>query len=115
MPEIGRSVRRLEDDRLLRDGGRVLGDLRLRGMLEALFVRSSHAHARIERLDVSNARSASGVVALYTAAHLAARTEPLDIASQLHLPDALRRAANLVNRAHPIPLLAGATVRYVGQ
>ncbi|HXQ51232.1 MAG TPA: xanthine dehydrogenase family protein molybdopterin-binding subunit [Stellaceae bacterium] len=115
MPEIGRSVRRLEDDRLLRGGGRFLADLRLAGMLEAVFVRSPHAHARIERLDVSKARSAPGVFAIYIAADLSGRSEPLDIASQLHVPDALRRAANLVNRAHTIPLLAGATVRYVGQ
>ncbi|HUK57866.1 MAG TPA: xanthine dehydrogenase family protein molybdopterin-binding subunit [Stellaceae bacterium] len=115
MAEIGRSLRRFEDARLLRGGGRFLADLGLPGMLEAVFVRSSHAHARIVRLDAAKARSVSGVAAVITAADLAGRTEPLDIASQLHVPEELRRAANIVSRSHAVPLLAGAGVRYVGQ
>jgi carbon-monoxide dehydrogenase large subunit len=115
MVEIGQSIRRVEDDRLLRGGGRFLADLHLARTLEAVFVRSPHAHARIDRLDVAKAKLVPGVAAVFTAADLAGRTEPLDIASQLHIPEPLRRAAHLTDRAHPIPLLAGATVRYVGQ
>ena len=115
MAEIGRSIRRLEDDRLLRGGGRFAADLRLAGTLEAVFVRSLHAHAGIVRLDAARARLAPGIAAVVTAAELAGRTAPLDIASQLHIPEPLRRAANLIDRSHAIPLLADASVRYVGQ
>lgn len=44
---IGARVPRKEDDRLLRGRGEYVGDIRLVGMLEAAFVRSPMAHARL--------------------------------------------------------------------
>src|SRR5690242_15916181 len=66
---FGAPVQRLEDDRLLRGNGRYTDDIG-EGALECCFVRSPHAHARITSIDVSAAREAPGVVAVYTAADL---------------------------------------------
>ena len=46
---VGTSVRRKEDDRLLRGAGRYTDDFTLPGMLWMAVVRSPHAHARVAR------------------------------------------------------------------
>jgi carbon-monoxide dehydrogenase large subunit len=68
---IGQAVKRFEDPRLVRGGGRFLGDLDLPGQLHAVVVRSLHAHARIVAIDTSAALRAPGVVAAFTGADLA--------------------------------------------
>ena len=66
---FGAPVQRLEDERLLRGKGRYTDDIG-EGALECCFVRSPFAHARIRSIDVSAAREAPGVAAVYTAADL---------------------------------------------
>ncbi|MBI2960257.1 MAG: xanthine dehydrogenase family protein, partial [Betaproteobacteria bacterium] len=51
---------------LLRGRGRFVDDFHLPGMLEAAFVRSPHAHARVKSIDVSAALAAPGVHAVFT-------------------------------------------------
>ena len=68
----GQSVRRLEDDRLVRGRGQFADDLAPEGALHAVLVRSPHAHARIVSIDTSAARAMPGVVAVYTHADTAA-------------------------------------------
>ncbi len=63
---------RIEDDALLRGQGRFGDDVKPDGALAAYFVRSPHAFAKIEHIDVAAAKSAPGVVAVLTAADLAA-------------------------------------------
>ncbi len=63
---------RIEDDALLRGAGRFGDDGKPAGALAAYFVRSPHAFANIEHIDVAAARNAPGVVAVLTAADLAA-------------------------------------------
>lgn len=115
MGQIGQPVLRVEDERLLRGQGRYLADLRIPGSLEAVFVRSTQAHAAIRRLDVAAARRAPGVVAVFTAAELAGRTEPLCVSGEVHTPERLQRELNPMDRVHRIPLLPAARVSYVGQ
>ncbi len=62
---------RIEDDALLRGAGRFGDDVKPEGALAAYFVRSPHAFATIEHIDVVAARSAPSVVAVLTAADLA--------------------------------------------
>ena len=62
---------RIEDDALLRGAGRFGDDIKPEGALAACFVRSPHAFANIERIDVAAAKNAAGVVAVLTAADLA--------------------------------------------
>jgi aerobic carbon-monoxide dehydrogenase large subunit len=66
---FGARVQRVEDERLLRGRGRFTDDID-DGALEACFVRSPYAHARIVSIDVSEARAMHGVAAVYTAADL---------------------------------------------
>jgi aerobic carbon-monoxide dehydrogenase large subunit len=65
--QFGARVKRLEDPALLTGRGRFVDDVRLPGTLEACFVRSPHAHARIAKIDTRTARAAPGVVAVLTA------------------------------------------------
>lgn len=58
---MGARVPRLEDPRLLRGQGSFVDDLRLPGVLHAAILRSSHAHARIRKIDLSSVRAAAGV------------------------------------------------------
>ena len=67
-----RSQKRLEDDRLLVGNGLYSDDRDLPGQAWMVVLRSPHAHARIASMDVSEARKAQGVVAVYTAAELKA-------------------------------------------
>ena len=63
---IGQPVRRREDLRLVTGRGRYSDDLKLSGQAYAIFVRSSHAHALIKRLDTAAAKAAPGVLAVLT-------------------------------------------------
>ncbi|HEY6630345.1 MAG TPA: xanthine dehydrogenase family protein molybdopterin-binding subunit [Rhizobiaceae bacterium] len=65
-PAVGRAVKRLEDPALLTGKGRYLDDIVLPGTLHCAFVRSSVAHARIDRIDVEPARALDGVHAVLT-------------------------------------------------
>lgn len=63
---IGQPLPRLEDGSLLSGAGKYVDDIHLPGTLEAAFVRSSFAHARISSIDTSVARAAPGVLAVLT-------------------------------------------------
>ncbi len=69
---VGQAVRRKEDNRLLTGGGRYLDDLTFDGQAFAHFVRSPHAHAKINGIDSAAAKAASGVLGIFTAADLKA-------------------------------------------
>jgi carbon-monoxide dehydrogenase large subunit len=68
---IGQSVKRFEDVRLLKGGGRYQGDVNLPGQAHMVVVRSPHAHARIRGIDAKAALAAPGVVAVLSGADLA--------------------------------------------
>jgi aerobic carbon-monoxide dehydrogenase large subunit len=68
---IGRSVPRPNLARLTQGRGQYVTDVVLPRMVHVAFVRSPHAHARIERIDTEQARKAPGVVAVVTGAELA--------------------------------------------
>jgi carbon-monoxide dehydrogenase large subunit len=65
---FGRAVRRVEDPRLITGSGIYVDDLRPAGLVHAAFFRSYLAHAEVRRLDVTRARQAPGVLAVWTAA-----------------------------------------------
>jgi carbon-monoxide dehydrogenase large subunit len=69
---IGKPLRRLEDQRLLTGQGRYTDDVSPEGVAHAAFLRSPHAHARIAAIDVSAARAAAGVIAVFTGADVLA-------------------------------------------
>jgi len=63
---VGRSVPRVEDERLLTGRGRYTDDIASPGEARCVFVRSPHAHARIARIDAAAAPRLPGVVAVLT-------------------------------------------------
>src|ERR1044072_6414796 len=67
MPYIGSRVKRKEDLRLLRGIGKYVGDIHRPGMAHAAILRSTHAHARIVKIDASAAVKLPGVVGVLTA------------------------------------------------
>ena len=69
---IGEPVRRTEDPALLRGEGRYTDDLSEPGQAHAYMVRSPHAHGLLRGVSVETARGMPGVLAVYTAADLAA-------------------------------------------
>ena len=69
---IGEPVRRTEDPTLLRGEGRYTDDLNEPGQAYAHMVRSPHAHGLLKGISLEKAKAMSGVLAIYTAADLAA-------------------------------------------
>ena len=53
---IGKKAKRVEDHRLLIGEARYLDDIKLPGMLHAVFIRSSYAHAKILNISVDAAK-----------------------------------------------------------
>jgi len=98
---LGNRVPRREDPAFLTGGDRYLENLPLDGGLRVVYVRSTVAHARITAVDTEAARSAPGVVAVFTAADI-------DLAP---LPPAM----DTMHQAMLRPWLADGVVRFVGE
>ncbi len=78
-------IRRREDPVLITGKGQYVGDIRRPGMLYISFIRSIYPHARIVRIDASQAQAHPGVVAVVTGAdtaHLGELLTNLEPASQ---------------------------------
>jgi aerobic carbon-monoxide dehydrogenase large subunit len=102
---FGASIPRNEDPRLLRGKGSFVDDIDLPEQLHAAVLRSTHARARILKIDASAARELSGVHLVLTASDLGEVLEP----SPLLVPhDALTQPRT------QLPLALN-EVRYVGE
>ena len=106
---IGQSVKRLEDPRLVQGLGRYSDDVNLPRQVHAVLARSSHAHARVRGIDAQAALKAPGVVAVLTAADLAA-----DGVGNLPTDRARKRRDGTPAFPTPRPALARDRVRHVG-
>src|SRR5881409_4045233 len=104
MTAVGRSVRRLEDRRLLMGRGKYAADFRLPGMLHGAVLRSSHAHARLGTIGTKKALALPGVVTVITAD---------DLGAVGRIPVRLGPRPSIV--ACLQPPLARDKVRYVGE
>jgi carbon-monoxide dehydrogenase large subunit len=100
MSIMGTRVVRTEDAAFLSRGARYTADLELSGALHLTLVRSPVAHARIASIDVEEARSAPGVVAIVTGA-------------DVDLPPPLLYDG--ANKAMVRPFLATDVVRFAGE
>ena len=70
---IGASVKRVEDQRFLTGNGNYTDDINRPGQSHAWILRSPHAHATLNSVDISKAVKAEGVIAVFTGADMAAR------------------------------------------
>jgi aerobic carbon-monoxide dehydrogenase large subunit len=105
---IGQSVSRFEDPRLLKGGGRYVGDMALPGMAFGQVLRSPHAHARIRSIHTAKAKTAPGVLAVLTGADWQASGW-----GDLPVPGGLKLRNGSVFKP-PYPALAKDKVRWVG-
>ncbi len=69
---IGARVARKEDRRFITGKGRYTDDIKVQDMTSAAFVRSPHAHAKINSIDISKAAAMPGVVGVLTGDQLVA-------------------------------------------
>ena len=58
---VGRPAAKVDGHERARGEARFTSDVRLPGMLEAAYLRSPHAHARLTRIDATRAKQAPGV------------------------------------------------------
>jgi 2-furoyl-CoA dehydrogenase large subunit len=93
---LGRSVERLEDEALLTGRGRFADDLGVKpGTLHAAVLRSPHAHAAIDAIDIVAAMRAPGVRAVLTREDVTAWAVPFVVGVKQpmqHWPLAMDRA-----------------------
>ena len=106
---IGASVRRKEDRRFLSGRGNYTDDINRPGQLYAYILRADRPHARIGRIDTTQAAKAPGVVAVFTGADMQAENiGGLPCGWQIHNKDGTPMAEP------PHPVLAVGKVRHVG-
>ena len=100
---FGQSVLRKEDDPLLRGVGRYIADIAARETLQAVVLRSPHAHARFQ-IDAAQARAMPGVNLVLTGAEI----------DDLGLLPCTVELPNATLDVPPYPILARNEVRHVG-
>ncbi len=105
-PEVGKSRRRKEDERLITGRTRWTDNITLPGLLHLAVLRSPFAHARIVSIDTSAAKSAPGVIAVYTA-------QDLDPDGAVGMPCAWPITPDM--KAPRRPVLAAGTVNFAGE
>jgi len=76
---IGRSMRRVEDPRLLNGGGTFVDDLKMGHLHSLAILRSPYPHARILRIDTSAAAKMPGVRVVVTGPEVVAATQPFSL------------------------------------
>jgi len=101
---VGQSVKRKEDDALLRGAGRYVADHAPENLLHAVMLRSPHAHARFHITDAAKARALPGVVLVLTGADTTALGD---------LP-CLGEVPDTTIEVPPYAILARDEVRHVG-
>jgi carbon-monoxide dehydrogenase large subunit len=106
---FGARIKRNEDPRLLTGRAQFVDDVHLPNMAHAAFKRSDYAHARIMGVDVEQARTMPGVIAVYVAEDLGDYWQP----SPLLVPPPPTQHIEFNQRT--AGQLARDKVRYVGE
>src|SRR5476649_891539 len=101
---VGMQIRRTEDPRLLTGNGEYAADRKPDRALHVAFRRSEQPHAAIVRIDTARAKTAPGVIAVFSAE---------DLAGDYKAVIPFSRMPNYY--ATPIAALALKKVRYVGE
>ena len=106
---IGQGVRREEDPRLLTGRGYYVNDVNLPNQAYVHILRSPYAHAEIQSIDITEAKAAPGVLAVFTGTDVAA-----DNLGVPGMPAKWKRPDGEPMKYRPQPPLATDRVRYVG-
>ena len=107
---MAQPVKRVEDVRLLKGQGVYTDDVTAPGSLQLLILRSPHASATITAINIAPALALPGVVAIYTAADLAA-----DGISAIPCMVPITNQDGSARADAPRPVLAQGAVRHVGE
>ena len=99
---IGVSRKRSEDPLILMGKAKYTDDIHIPGMVEVAFLRSTHAHADIDRIDLEKALAHPGCIRIVTSADLGTGT----VTFQSHQGNLLPVST---------PFFAGEKVRFVGE
>ena len=62
---IGKSVKRVEDPRFIQGQGKYVANINLPDMAHVAILRSPHAHAKINSINMSAAKAMDGVIAVF--------------------------------------------------
>jgi len=106
---IGASLRRKEDNRFLTGKGNYTDDINRPGQTHAYLLRSPHAHATINSIEIAAAKSAPGVVAVFVGQDLVA-----DAVGGLVCGASVTGKGGEVNKAPPRNVLTMDKARFVG-
>ena len=109
LPHIGESLKRKEDYRFLTGAGQYTDDVVLAAQSHAVFVRSPHAHAKINSINIDAAKAAPGVLGVFIGADVAA-----DNINGLPCGWLITSTNGEPMKEPPHPILAQGKVRYVG-
>jgi xanthine dehydrogenase molybdopterin-binding subunit B len=109
LPHIGESLKRKEDYRFLTGAGQYTDDVVLAAQSHAVFVRSPHAHAKINRINVDAAQAARRAGCVHRQADVAA-----DNINGLPCGWLITSTNGEPMKEPPHPILAQGKVRYVG-
>src|SRR5258706_12999265 len=117
---FGSAIRRREDPRLITGTATYTDDIVLPHMVHAALLRSPHAHARITHIDTSRARSAPGVIAVYTGADTETALAPMPCAwllpnAELKIAKYAPLATDLVRYVVECATVVVAEDRYLAQ
>jgi carbon-monoxide dehydrogenase large subunit len=105
-PEVGKARLRKEDARLITGRTRWTDNMTLPGMLHLAVLRSPFAHAKIVSVDTSAAKTAPGVIAVFTG-------KDLDPESAIGMPCAWPITPDMKSPRRPV--LASDTVNFAGE
>src|SRR6267142_1947930 len=113
---FGKPILRKEDARLLVGDGCYSDDVNVPGQAYACFVRSPHAHARVDRIETAGARATPGVIAVLTGAAAAADgVKPLTHSPMPGNPHEDVLHSRDVAFVAPHPPIPADRVRFVGE
>ncbi len=113
MTWVGKSIRRKEDNRLLRGRGYFTDDEPGAGMLHLFILRSPYSHARILGIDTAAAEALPGVACVLTGADMKAECDPyMQLGPQpcdkiVDLPMAVEK---VVYQGEPVAAVAAETI-----
>jgi carbon-monoxide dehydrogenase large subunit len=113
-PFIGRSIKPEKSSRFITGEGLYVADVRLPNMFHAAVVRSAHAHARIHRIDVSQAVRLDGVVGVWTGRDIEGRISLFPESFEIHPVRWLQGVKPVLQGPRPSALV-WSKVHYVGE
>jgi len=108
LPHIGEAYKRKEDVRFLTGAGQYTSDVFMERQAHAVFVRSPHAHAKINSIDISAAKDMPGVIGIFSGKDIDGKMGGLPCGWLINNPDGTPM------KEPPHPILAIGKVRYVG-